>query len=246
MNEIVIGRNAVLALLNSDRSVNQIFINRSSRKNDKIDQIIALAKKKRIKLAFVPRQKIDKICSDSNHQGILAYVPPTNYANIEDILRTAKQRNEPPFIILLDSIQDPHNFGAIIRTAVAAGVHGIIIPKNKSAHVTQTVTKVSAGTVENCNIVRVGNLVNTMKQLKKEGFWFFAADQNASKIYNNADYRGAIGLVMGGEGKGLHRLVKENCDFFVRIPMAVEVESLNVSVSAALLIYKAFENRSKI
>jgi len=243
LEDIVFGRNAVESLLESNRSVNQLLLSNNIKRNPKTEKIISLAKKKGVKFSFVHQNRIEQIAEDGVHQGVLAFVTPIRYVTVDEILAEADRKNEPPFILLLDSIEDPHNLGAIIRSAVAAGVHGIIIPKHNSVPVNQTVAKVSAGTVEQCKIARVNNLVNEMGKLKKAGLWFFGADHTAEKDYLETDFSGPIGIVMGSEGKGIRRLVRENCDFLVKISMPGPVESLNVSVSTALLVFKVLEKR---
>jgi len=239
----VFGRNPVFEYLQSGRRVDQLFFHDKIRRNDWMDRTLRLAKKHRVKYSFVPKEKLNSIVDGANHQGVVAFISPVSYATPEDILDVAKKMNEKPFIVILDSIQDPHNFGAIIRTAVAMGVHGILIPKHGSVSVTETVFKTSAGTVQKCKIAKVTNLVQAINQLKKEDIWVYGADSHARQSMNETDFRGGVALVMGSEGKGLHQKVSEHCDFLINIPMKNNVESLNVSVSAALLINKVFESR---
>ena len=176
------------------------------------------------------------------HQGVLAQVPPVQYAELEDILQIARDRNEPPFIVLLDELEDPHNLGAILRTADAAGVHGVLIPKHRSCPLSATVAKTSAGAVEHVPVARIGNMVQTIKKLKKEGLWVAAADMDGTDYYDT-DLTGSLLLVIGSEGQGVGRLIKEQCDFVVRIPMVGKINSLNASVAGSILMYEAMKQR---
>lgn len=179
------------------------------------------------------------MCQTPNAQGIIAIIPPFDYCEVYDIIAVAKEKNEDPFIILLDGIEDPHNLGSIIRTAETAGVHGIIIPKRRAASVNSTVTKVSAGAVEHMKIARVNNLVETMHILKEEGIWICGTDMEADEYYYRQDLTGPIAIVIGSEGNGMSRLTKENCDFLTKIPMLGKITSLNASVSAGIVMYEA-------
>ena len=178
-----------------------------------------------------------------NHQGVIAIVPPFEYCEVEDILDEAKSKNEHPFILMLDGIEDPHNLGAIIRTAETAGVHGVIIPKRRAASVNSTVNKVSAGAVEHMKIARVNNINETIKYLKENDVWICGTDMDAKNYYYNENLKGSIGIVIGSEGFGMGKLVKENCDFLVKIPMKGKVTSLNASVSAGIIMYEAVKQR---
>ncbi len=242
-DELIFGRNPVKDYLESGANVNKIFLGDGLKKDTKITTIIQLAKQNGIRFSYIPKNKLDKFSNNGNHQGVIAFVSPVSYYDVNDLLDYAKEKGEKPFILILDSIKDPHNFGAIIRTATATGVHGIIIPKHGSSPVTEVVVKTSAGTVTAIKIVRVGNLVNAINKLKDNDVWIYGADGTADKNFLETNFKGGVGLVMGSEGEGMHRLVKENCDFLVSIPMVGKVESLNVSVSAALLMYKVLESR---
>ena len=186
---------------------------------------------------------MEKIANNKNYQGVIAFVPPFSYCEIEDILECAKEKNEDPFVLILDGIEDPHNLGAIIRTAETAGVNGIIIPKRRSASVNSTVSKVSSGAVEYMKIARVTNITDAIDKLKKEGLWICGTDINTDKYYYNQDLTGPIGIVIGNEGKGISDKVKKNCDFLVKIPMRGKVTSLNASVSTGIIIYEALKQR---
>jgi len=237
MPSIVFGKNSVLHLLQSGRAVNQIWFSRQIKRDSKVSRIIDLAKEQKVKYRFTQPNKLNQLAESDKHQGVVAAAAPVQYNALDDILERAKSRSEDPFILLLDELTDPHNLGAIIRSAVAAGVHGIILPKHHSAPVTATVLKVSAGMAEHCLLVRVTNLAQTMDRLKQQGFWFYGADQRADQYYQEPDYQGPIGLVLGSEDRGLRRIIRTKCDFLIRIPMHPPVESLNVSVSAALISY---------
>ena len=238
------GRNAVLELLESDRDINKIYIS-DGEKHGSINKIIALAKEKKIIINEISKAKINQIAQTENNQGVIAIVPPFNYCEIEDILEVAKNKKEKPFIIILDGIEDPHNLGSIIRTAETAGVHGIIIPKRRAVAVNSTVSKVSAGAVEHIKIARVNNINETINYLKENDIWIYGTDMNTDKYYYDEDFTGNIAIVIGSEGFGMSRLVKENCDFLVKIPMKGKITSLNASVSAGIVIYEAVKQRNK-
>lgn len=241
--DMVAGRNAVMEALNGSRSVNKLMIANGSTEGS-IKEIIAVAKDKGVNIQYWDRSKLDSIARGIRHQGVLAQVAPVQYAELEDILQVAKDRNEPPFIVLLDELEDPHNLGAILRTADAAGVHGVLIPKHRSCPLSATVAKTSAGAVEHVPVARVGNLVQTIKKLKQEGLWVAAADMDG-KDYYDTDLTGPLLLIIGSEGQGVGRLVKEQCDFVVRIPMVGKINSLNASVAGSILMYEAMKQRRK-
>ena len=236
------GRNAVLELLESDRDINKIFIS-DGEKHGSINKIIALAKEKKVIINEVSKAKLNQMSQTENNQGVIAIVPPFNYCEIEDILDLAKSRNEKPFVLILDGIEDPHNLGSIIRTAETAGVHGIIIPKRRAANVNSTVAKVSAGAVEYMKIARVNNINDAINTLKENDIWICGTDMNTDKYYYDEDFIGGIGIVIGSEGYGMSRLVKENCDFLVKIPMKGKITSLNASVSAGIVMYEVVKQR---
>lgn len=241
--DMVAGRNAVMEALKGSRSVNKLMIANGSTEGS-IKEIIAVAKDKGVNIQYWDRSKLDSIARGIRHQGVLAQVAPVQYAELEDILQVAKDRNEPPFIVLLDELEDPHNLGAILRTADAAGVHGVLIPKHRSCPLSATVAKTSAGAVEHVPVARVGNLVQTIKKLKQEGLWVAAADMDG-KDYYDTDLTGPLLLIIGSEGQGVGRLVKEQCDFVVRIPMVGRINSLNASVAGSILMYEAMKQRRK-
>lgn len=238
------GRNAVRELLNSDKDINKIFIQKGDR-HGSILEIIAKAKEKRILINEVDKFKLDQMAQSDNHQGVIAMVPPYEYSSVDEILEYAKEKNEDPFILILDEIEDPHNLGSIIRTAECCGVHGIIIPKRRAAGVNSTVAKVAAGAVEHMNIARVNNINEAIRYLKENDVWICGTDIDTNTYYYDQDLTGALGIVIGSEGFGMGKLVKENCDFLVKIPMKGKITSLNASVSAGIVVYEAVRQRNK-
>lgn len=236
------GRNAVLELIESGKDINKIYIEKGE-KQGSINKILAKANQRKIIVTEVDKQKFRQMSQTPNAQGIIAIVPPFDYCDVYDIIELAKERNEDPFILILDGIEDPHNLGSIIRTAETAGVHGIIIPKRRAASVNSTVNKVSAGAVEHMKIARVNNINETINTLKKEGIWICGTDMDTNKYYYNQDLTGPLAIVIGSEGFGMSRLVKENCDFLIKIPMKGKITSLNASVSAGIIVYEAVKQR---
>lgn len=243
IQEQVEGRNAVLELLESGRDINKIFI-LNGEKHGSINKIIAIAKERKILISEINKTKLNEMAQSDNNQGVIAIVPPFEYSDVYDILEEAKKRNEDPFLVILDGIEDPHNLGSIIRTAETAGVHGIIIPKRRAASVNSTVNKVSTGAVEYMKIARVNNLNETIKYLKENGIWICGTDMNTDTYYDKQDLTGPIAIVIGSEGFGISRLVKENCDFLIKIPMKGKITSLNASVSAGIVIYETLKQRT--
>jgi len=242
-NDQVEGRNAVLELLESGRDINKILV-ANGEKHGSIHKILAIAKERKIIVTEMERNKLNQIAQTPNNQGVIAIVPPYDYCKVEDILEEAKRKNEMPFILILDGIEDPHNLGSIIRTAETAGVHGIIIPKRRTASVNSTVSKVSAGAVEYMKIARVNNINETIRYLKEQDVWICGTDMDTNTIYTKQDYKMPIAIVIGSEGFGMSRLVKENCDFLVKIPMKGKITSLNASVSAGIIMYEVVKNRN--
>ncbi len=236
------GRNAVLELLESGKDINKIFVEKGE-KHGSINKILAKAKERKVIIVEKDKKQMKEMAQVENYQGVIATVPPFEYCEIEDILEEAKNRNEEPFILILDGIEDPHNLGAIIRTAETAGVHGIVIPKRRAASVNSTVNKVSAGATEHMKIARVNNITETIKFLKKNDVWICGTDMNTKQYYYQENYKIPIAIVIGSEGFGISRLVKENCDFMVKIPMKGKITSLNASVSAGIIIYEAVKQR---
>lgn len=242
-NDQVEGRNAVLELLESGRDINKILV-ANGEKHGSIHKILAIAKERKIIVTEMERNKLNQIAQTPNNQGVIAIVPPYDYCEVEDILEEAKRKDEMPFILILDGIEDPHNLGSIIRTAETAGVHGIIIPKRRAASVNSTVSKVSAGAVEYMKIARVNNINETIRYLKEQDVWICGTDMDTNTIYTKQDYKMPIAIVIGSEGFGMSRLVKENCDFLVKIPMKDKITSLNASVSAGIIMYEVVKNRN--
>ncbi|MGN1296835.1 MAG: 23S rRNA (guanosine(2251)-2'-O)-methyltransferase RlmB [Clostridia bacterium] len=238
------GRNSVLELLESGKDINKIFITKGER-HGSINKIIAIAKERRVIIVEKDKRKMEEMAQTQNYQGVIAIVPPFEYCQIDEILEEAKNKNEEPFVLILDGIEDPHNLGSIIRTAETAGVHGIILPKRRAAAVNSTVNKTSAGAVEHMKIARVTNISDSIERLKKEGLWICGTDINTDKYYYNQDLTGPLGIVIGNEGNGMSDKVRKNCDFLVRIPMKGKVTSLNASVSAGIIVYEAVKQRTK-
>lgn len=246
MNETWIGgRNPVLEALRANHPINKIWIAEQSNRST-LRELLQLAKAKGVVIQFVPRKKLDQLAQGVAHQGVLASLSAYPYAELETLFDRAKEREEAPFFLLLDQVEDPHNLGSIMRTAEAAGVHGIIIPKHRAVGLTAAVAKASAGAIEYMPVVRVTNMVRTMEELKERGLWILGTDAQASQDYREADYALPLAVVIGSEGKGISRLVLEQCDFCVRIPLRGKVNSLNASVAAALLIYEVFRQRQPL
>lgn len=237
------GRNPVTEAIRSGRTIDKIFV-QAGEKNGSIRKIIALAREKRIVISEVDRAKLDRMSETKSHQGVIALAAAKEYCSVEDILRFAEEKGEKPFVIIADDLNDPHNLGSIIRTANAAGAHGVIIPKRNSVGLSPVVDKTSAGALEFMNIARVSNLPSAIETLKKANVWIVGADMDGENTIYTHDFSGAVGIVVGSEGSGVSRLVKEKCDFIVRIPMYGQINSLNASVAAALMIYEVARTRS--
>lgn len=235
------GRNPVIEAIKNDREIEKIMV-ASSAKEGSIKKIIAMAKEKNIIIQYVDRHKLDEISTSHSHQGVIASVSEHKYYELDELINMSKEKEGDPFFIILDEITDPHNLGSIIRTADAVGAHGIIIPKRRSVHITPVVAKASAGAVEYVPVCKVTNIVNTIKRLKEEGLWIAAADMDGQTFYEQ-NLTGPLGLVIGSEGFGISRLVKQNCDFTVKMPMIGKVTSLNASVAGGILLYEIFKQR---
>ena len=242
--EYIIGRNPVLEALHSEREISKIWIAEGSQKGS-MQQVIGIAKERNIFVQFVPKKKIDQMV-EGIHQGVVAQVAAYKYAELDDLFVIAEERNEAPFFMILDEIEDPHNLGSIMRTADAAGAHGIIIPKRRAVGLTATVAKASTGAIEYIPVVRVTNLARTIEELKERGVWIVGTDAKGSDDYRNLDGKMPIGLVIGSEGKGMGRLIKDKCDFLIRLPMVGKVTSLNASVAASLLMYEVYRKRNPL
>lgn len=238
--DVVAGRNAVMELLKSSKDINKIFVEKGE-KHGSINEIIARAKEARIVTVEVEKSKLNMMAE--NHQGVVAVVPPFNYCELEDILDLAKEKGEDPFILILDGIEDPHNFGSIIRTAETAGVHGIVIPKRRTVSVNATVAKTSAGATAYVKVARVNNINDSIRKLKEAGLWVIGTDGEAKTEYYNQDLKGPIAIIIGSEGFGMSKLVKENADILIKIPMKGQINSLNASVSAGIVMYEVVKQR---
>ena len=236
------GRNAVIEAYRAGRPIDKLFI-LDGCQDGPILTIKREAKAKQTPVKFVTKERLDQLSETGKHQGVIAYAAAYEYATVEEILDNARQKGEAPFLFLLDNIEDPHNLGAIIRTANLAGAHGVIVPKNRAAGLTAVVAKTSAGALNFTPVARVTNLAKTIEELKKEGIWFVCADMDGEMMYN-LDLKGPIGLVIGNEGEGVSRLVKEKCDFVASIPMKGDIDSLNASVAAGVLAYEIVRQRS--
>lgn len=238
------GRNPVIEVLRSDRQIDKIMIANGA-KEGSIKKIIGMAKDKNIVVQYVDKNKLDEISKSHAHQGVIAVVSDYKYYELDELIENAKNKGGDMFFIILDEITDPHNLGTIIRTADAVGAHGVIIPKRRSVHITPVVAKASAGAVEYVPVCKVTNIVNTIKRLKEEGLWIAAADMDGQVFYEQ-NLTGPLGLVIGSEGFGISRLVKQNCDFTVKMPMTGNVTSLNASVAGGILLYEIFRQRNQV
>ena len=244
INENIIeGRNAVLEAFRSGKPIDKLFV-LGGCQDGPIRTIVREAKKHDTILQFVTKERLSQISETGRHQGVIAYAAAYEYADVEDMLKLAESKGEDPFLILLDNIEDPHNLGAIIRTANLAGAHGVIIPKRRAVGLTATVAKTSAGALNYTPVAKVTNLAKTMESLKEKGLWFVCADMGGEEMYD-LNLTGPIGLVIGNEGEGVSRLVKETCDFTARIPMNGDIDSLNASVAAGVLAYEIVRQRRK-
>ncbi len=243
-DNLVIGRNAVMELLKSGREIECISVAKGEREGS-VTRILALAREKGVVVKNVDRKKLDFMCAGANHQGVCASVPAHEYSSVEEILEYAKEKNEPPFIIICDEIEDSHNLGAIIRTAEACGVHGVIIPKRRNVGLNFVVSKTSCGALEYVKVARVGNLASTIEDLKKKNIWVYCADMDGQP-WCKTDFSGGCALVVGSEGKGVGRLIKEKCDVTVSLPMRGQVNSLNASVAAGVIMYEIARQRLEL
>ncbi|MCI1926050.1 MAG: 23S rRNA (guanosine(2251)-2'-O)-methyltransferase RlmB [[Lactobacillus] timonensis] len=241
-DDFIIGRHpAIAALKSTDQEINKVFL-QSGLRAGAIGEIIKLAKKRHLVVTNVPKAKLDRLVNHENHQGVVLAVAAYQYATIDDLFERAAQRDESPFFVILDQLADPHNLGSILRTADAAGVHGVIIPKRRSVGLTSVVAKTAAGALEHVPVARVNNLVQAAEELKERGVWLFGTDMKGTD-YRRWDAKGASAVVIGNEGKGISPLMKKTCDEMLTIPMVGHVQSLNASVAASLLIYQGFSSR---
>ncbi len=239
---MIVGRNPVLEALKAGRPIDKILL--SSEGNDyQIKKITAMAREKGIVVRFISREELTKIADTKFHQGVLAYAAQKEYCEVSDILKAAKEKGEDPFIIIADEINDPHNLGAIIRTAECCGAHGVIIPKRRNVGVNMTVAKTSAGAIEHMNIAKVTNLSQTIDELKAQNIWIYGADGEGENSLFETAFSGGVAIVVGSEGYGLSRLVKEKCDFVLKIPMFGQINSLNASVAGAIIMYEVVRKK---
>ena len=238
---LIEGRNAVLEAFRSGKTIDKLFVLNGCQ-DGPVRSIVREAKKHDTIIQFVEKERLAQLSETGRHQGVIAYAAAYEYSEVEDMLKLAEEKGEDPFIILLDNIEDPHNLGAIIRTANLAGAHGVIIPKRRAAGLTATVAKTSAGALNYTPVAKVTNIVKTMEDLKKKGMWFVCADMGGTTMYD-LNLKGSIGLVIGNEGEGVSRLVRENCDFIASIPMKGDIDSLNASVAAGVLAYEIVRQR---
>ena len=239
---LIYGKNPVTEAIVSGKTINKIYVSKNSKD---LYEVIKLAKDKRIVVVESDKTKLDKMVDYKNSQGIVASITDYEYFEVDDILNEAKKRGEEPFVIILDKIEDPHNLGAIIRTAECLGAHGIIIQKRNACQVTDTVEKVAAGATSFVKVSRVTNITETIKYLKEKGLWIYGLDMDGAENIYDTKLEGAIGIVVGNEGSGISRLVKENCDFMIKIPMTGNINSLNASVSTAISIYEVVRHKNK-
>lgn len=242
---IIYGKNAVIEALTGDQPVEKIFVAQGMKPGN-VHAVNKAASARNIPVREVNRKKINELAGYVNHQGIVAIVSEIGYRSLDDIFEIADRKNEPPLIALLDEIQDPHNLGAIIRSAEAFGIHGIVIPKNRSVGLTDTVAKTSAGAMHHIPVARVTNLAQTIEELKSRGLWIMGADQQSEQRIQDADLTMPLGIVIGSEGKGVRRLIREKCDFLVQIPMTGKINSLNASVAAAIVFWEVRRKKSSI
>ncbi|MCA1032743.1 23S rRNA (guanosine(2251)-2'-O)-methyltransferase RlmB [Bacillus timonensis] len=242
--DYVIGKNPVIESLRSGREINKIWIAEGSQRGQ-MNVVTQLAKEQGVLVQFVPKKKIDQMV-EGNHQGVVAQVAAYEYAEVDDIFKRAEEKGEEPFIIILDEIEDPHNLGSILRTADSTGAHGVIIPKRRAVGLTATVAKASTGAIEYVPVARVTNMARTIEELKERGVWIVGTDAKGKEDYRSIDGKMPVGLVIGSEGKGMGRLIKEKCDFLIHLPMVGKVTSLNASVAAGLLMYEVYRKRNPL
>lgn len=242
--DLIEGRNAVIEALKSDRTIEQILIAKGDTEGS-INVILGLARDKGIVTKEVDRKKLDSMSVSRAHQGVIAIVTPYKYFEVEDILKYAEEKSEKPFIIILDEIEDPHNFGAIIRTAEVCGAHGIIIPKRRNVGITPVVYKSSAGAIEHMKIAKVTNINSVIDELKEKGVWIYGADMEGENYCFDVDFKGAAAIVIGSEGRGMSKLTKAKCDVIVKVPMVGKINSLNASVAGGIMMYEVLKQRLK-
>lgn len=242
--DIVIGRNAVIETLKGDRTVETLYIS-NSKLEGSISTIVSIAKEKKILIKEVDKRKLDSMCEGEAHQGVIAKITPYRYSEVSDILALAEEQGEAPFIVILDEIEDPHNLGSIVRTAELFGVHGIIIPKRRSASVSTTVYKSSVGAIEHVKIAKVTNINTVIEELKEQGIWVYGADIRATEYSYQVDFSGPCAIIIGNEGRGISKLTVQKCDKLIKIPMVGKINSLNASVAGGIIMYEVLKGRLK-
>lgn len=242
--DIVIGRNAVMEALKGDRTIEAIYVS-NNKLEGSINAIMGMAKEQKILIKEVDKRKLDSMCDGETHQGVIAKVTPFKYSEVSDIFELAEQKGEAPFIVILDEVEDPHNLGSIARAAELFGVHGIIIPKRRSASVTATVYKSSVGAIEHVKVAKVNNINSTIEELKEKGVWIYGADIRAEEYSHEVDYSGPCALVIGNEGRGMSKLTVQKCDKLIKIPMVGKINSLNASVAGGIMMYEVLKGRFK-
>lgn len=244
MSDVIEGRNPVIEALKADRPLNKIMLADNTGKHSVIAEILYLARSRSVPVEYVAREALDRSSMTGAHQGVIAYAAAKEYVELDDLLNVSKQKGEPPLYCILDGIEDPHNLGAIIRTAEGSGVHGLVIRERRAAGLTGAVAKASAGAVEYVPVARVTNISQSMETLKKSGVWIAGVDASGKTDYHKADFTAPTAIVIGGEGKGLSDLVRKRCDYLVSIPMRGKISSLNASIAAALIMYEALRQRT--
>jgi len=242
--EYIIGRNPVMEAIRSGRDINKIWVSEGANKGQ-IHKLLELANQNKVLVQTAPNKKLDSMV-EGNHQGVIASVAAYEYAELDDLFTLAEKRNEQPFFLILDEIEDPHNLGSIMRTADAVGAHGIIIPKRRAVGLTAAVAKSSTGAIEYIPVARVTNLARTIEDLKQRGLWIVGTDAKGADDYRNLDGNMSLGLIIGSEGKGMSRILREKCDFLIKLPMVGKVTSLNASVAASLLMYEVYRKRNPL
>lgn len=241
--EVVWGRNAVLEALRAGRPLRRLLVAQQLTATGSLGEVLAEARSSGVPVQRVPREALDRLCNSTRHQGVAAAALAHEYATLDDVLAEATRRGEPPFVLVLDSLQDPQNFGSLLRTAEAVGTHGVVIPKHRAVGLTAAVARTSAGAIEHLKVAQVTNVSRTLDELKELGLWVVGVDMSGERAYDEQDLNLPLALVVGSEGKGLSRLVREKCDLTVRLPMRGKVESLNAAVAGAIVLYEAWRQR---
>lgn len=242
--DLIIGRNAVMEVVKGDRTIEALYISKGPMEGS-INTIIKIAKERKLVIKEVDRKKLDSMCNNAVHQGVIARVTPYKYFDVKDILDAAKEKDEDPFVVVLDELEDPHNLGSIIRTAELCGVHGIIIPKRRNVGITSTVYKSSVGAIEHVKVAKVTNINKVLDELKEEGLWVYGADIDGEEYSYEVDFSGPCALIIGSEGRGISKLTLKKCDKLVKIPMIGKINSLNASVAGGIMMYEVLKGRLK-